>query len=305
MTLRTHLERARETLGRSLSELKRRERFGDSSWQELEEILLLADVGLKTASTLVTNVRQRVAADTDLFDDILHELRFEVRNHLEAVDRSLSFEGEPSVWIVVGVNGVGKTTTVGKLGYWAVANGKRVVLAAGDTYRAAAVQQLSVWADRSGASIVRGAEGSDPGAVIFDAIEHADARDAHLVVADTAGRIHTRKNLMDELSKIQRVAERGNGTIAEILLVMDATTGQNGLIQAQMFREAVGVTGLVLTKLDGSSRGGFVLAVEKEIGLPVKFVGVGEGPSDLAPFVPSEFVEALFGPSSGLSERSS
>jgi fused signal recognition particle receptor len=192
------------------------------------------------------------------------------------------------------VNGVGKTTTIGKLGRRQVAEGRHVIFAAGDTYRAAAVDQLELWAERADATVVRGAEGADPSSVVFDAVEHAAARGADLVLADTAGRVHTRQNLMDELTKIRRVAEKGAGTVTETLLVLDATTGQNGLVQARQFTEAADVTGLVLTKLDGSARGGIVIAVEGELGIPVKYVGVGEGLDDLVPFEPRDFVDALF-----------
>ena len=192
------------------------------------------------------------------------------------------------------MNGVCKTTTIGKVGRRLVAEGRQVVFAAGDTYRAAAVDQLALWAERAGATVVRGAEGADPSSVVFDAVEHAAAQGADLVLADTAGRVHTRGNLMDELTKVRRVAGKGAGTVTETLLVLDATIGQNGLVQARQFTEAADVTGLVLTKLDGSARGGIVLAVEHELGIPVKFVGVGEGLDDLVPFEPGDFVDALF-----------
>ena len=192
------------------------------------------------------------------------------------------------------MNGVGKTTTIGKVGRRLVAEGRQVVFAAGDTYRAAAVDQLALWAERAGATVVRGAEGAAPSSVVFAAVEHAAAQGADLVLADTAGRVHTRGNLMDELTKVRRVAGKGAGTVTETLLVLDATTGQNGLVQARQFGEAADVTGLILTKMDGSARGGIVLAVEHELGIPVKFVGVGEGLDDLVPFEPGEFVDALF-----------
>ena len=201
----------------------------------------------------------------------------------------------PTVWLFVGVNGVGKTTTIGKLALQETKAGKKVVLAAGDTFRAAAGEQLETWAERAGARIVRGSDGADPSSVIFDAVQHADSRGAGLVLADTAGRLHTKVNLMDELRKVRRVAERPPGQLTEVLLVLDATTGQNGLVQARQFTEAVGVTGIILTKLDGTAKGGVVLAIRSELGLPIKLVGVGEGPSDLVPFDPAEFVGALFG----------
>jgi len=198
-----------------------------------------------------------------------------------------------SIWLFVGVNGVGKTTTIGKLASRQIAAGSTVLLSAGDTFRAAAADQLQMWAERSGAEIVRGADGADPSSVVFDAVERATARGFDLVLADTAGRLHNKQNLMDELSKVRRVAEKGSGVVTETLLVIDATTGQNGLAQAREFAAATGVTGVVVTKLDGSAKGGIVFAVETELGIPVKFVGVGEQIHDLVPFDPTEFVDAL------------
>ena len=200
-----------------------------------------------------------------------------------------------NVWLFVGVNGVGKTTTIGKLGMRQIQAGHKVVMAAGDTFRAAAADQLELWADRVGASIIRGNEGGDPGAVVFDAVQHAAARGADLVLADTAGRLHTKTNLMEELKKVRRVAERPPGEVTEVLLVIDATTGQNGLIQARQFAEAVGVTGVVLTKLDGTAKGGIAIAIRAELGIPIKLVGLGEGAEDLVDFDATEFVEALVG----------
>ena len=217
---------------------------------------------------------------------------------LEGGDRTLAFvEGEPgspNIWMFVGVNGVGKTTTIGKLADQQIADGRTVLLAAGDTFRAAAAEQLTTWAERSGAEIVRGAEGGDPSSVIYDGVERAAARNIDLVMADTAGRLHTKSNLMEELRKVRRVAEKGAGRVTETLLVIDATTGQNGLTQAREFREATDVTGVVLTKLDGSAKGGIVFAIETELGIPVKLVGTGETIGDLVPFDPTEFVAALF-----------
>ncbi|MBV9660524.1 MAG: signal recognition particle-docking protein FtsY, partial [Acidimicrobiales bacterium] len=198
-----------------------------------------------------------------------------------------------TVWLFVGVNGVGKTTTIGKLGMRHVGAGHKVVMAAGDTFRAAAADQLELWAGRVGATVIRGKEGGDPGAVVFDAVQHAAARGADLVLADTAGRLHTKTNLMEELKKVRRVAERPPGVVTEVLLVIDATTGQNGLIQARQFADAVGVTGVVLTKLDGTAKGGIVIAIRSELDIPIKLVGLGEGPADLVDFDPAEFVEAL------------
>jgi fused signal recognition particle receptor len=200
------------------------------------------------------------------------------------------------VWLFVGVNGVGKTTTIGKVGAAQHGAGRSVVLAAGDTFRAAAAEQLGMWGERIGVEVVRGNEGGDPGAVIFDAVQHAAARGIELVLGDTAGRLHTKVNLMEELKKVRRVAERPPGHVSEVLLVLDATTGQNGLIQAKQFAGAVGVTGVVLTKLDGTAKGGIALAIQTELGIPIKLVGVGEGAADLIPFDAEEFVDALVGP---------
>ena len=199
------------------------------------------------------------------------------------------------MWLVVGVNGVGKTTTIGKLARQQSAAGRSVLLAAGDTFRAAAADQLGMWAERSGVEIVRGAEGGDPSAVVFDAVQRAAARGNDLVLADTAGRLHTKVNLVEELKKIRRIADRDPGNVTEVLLVLDATTGQNALAQAKQFTEAVEVTGIVLTKLDGTAKGGIVVAVQRELGLPVKLVGLGEGPDDLVAFDPDAFVDALLG----------
>ena len=295
MSLRTRLGSAREALGTRLADVRGRDEVDAATWDKLEEALILADVGVATSTALLARVRERAGAD-GVSDgaDVVDLLKAEIIGRLDGVDRSLSERSSPSVWLFVGVNGVGKTTTIGRLGHLRVSAGRSVVFAAGDTYRAAAVDQLVLWAGRAGATVVRGAEGADPSSVVFDAIEHAAAQGADLVLADTAGRVHTRRNLMDELAKVRRVAEKGAGSVTETLLVLDATTGQNGLVQARQFTEAADVTGLVLTKLDGSARGGIVLAVEAELGIPVKFVGVGEGLDDLVPFDPGDFVEALF-----------
>ena len=295
MSLRTRLGSAREALGTRLAGVRGRDEVDAATWDKLEEALILADVGVATSTALLARVRERAGAD-GVSDgaDVVDLLKAEIIGRLDGVDRSLSERASPSVWLFVGVNGVGKTTTIGRLGHLRVSAGRSVVFAAGDTYRAAAVDQLVLWAGRAGATVVRGAEGADPSSVVFDAIEHAAAQGADLVLADTAGRVHTRRNLMDELAKVRRVAEKGAGSVTETLLVLDATTGQNGLVQARQFTEAADVTGLVLSKLDGSARGGIVLAVEAELGIPVKFVGVGEGLDDLVPFDPGDFVEALF-----------
>ena len=223
--------------------------------------------------------------------ELLAALRADMVDRLRGSDRTIRFDesfepGCPNVWMFVGVNGVGKTTTIGKLARQQVDEGRSVLLAAGDTFRAAAAEQLGTWAERSGVEFVRGADGSDPSSVIFDGVERAAAKHLDLVLADTAGRLHTKINLMDELKKVRRVAEKGAGTVTETLLVIDATTGQNGLTQAREFREATDVTGVVLTKLDGSAKGGIVFAIETELGIPIKLVGIGEQIGDLVPFDP-------------------
>jgi len=269
-----------------------------ATWDSLEEALIRADVGVATADALLADLRARVdAKEIKGGDDLLAALGDSIRRLLETSgSRTLRFdglEGAPDVWLIVGVNGVGKTTTIGKLAKRESAAGHSVLLAAGDTFRAAAADQLAMWAERSGTEIVRGAEGGDPSAIVFDAVQRAAARGNDLVLADTAGRLHTKVNLVEELKKIRRVADRDPGNVTEVLLVLDATTGQNALIQARQFTEAVDVTGIVLTKLDGTAKGGIVIAVQRDLGLPVKLVGLGEGPDDLVEFDPDAFVDAL------------
>ncbi len=271
-----------------------------ATWDSLEEALIRADVGVQTTTALLTELRRRVEAkEIAGGTDLLAALGDEIRALLNVADsRALRFDGlagQPDVWLVVGVNGVGKTTTIGKLARQQTAAGRSVLLAAGDTFRAAAADQLAMWAERSGVDIVRGAEGGDPSAIVFDAVQRAAARDNDLVLADTAGRLHNKVNLVEELKKIRRVADRDPGNVTEVLLVLDSTTGQNALAQARQFTEAVTVTGIVLTKLDGTAKGGIVIAVQRELGIPVKLVGLGEGPDDLVAFDPDEFVEALLG----------
>jgi fused signal recognition particle receptor len=265
-----------------------------ATWDELEDALILADVGVGLTGDLLDALRARVKEE-GISDPgaMTAALKTELKGRL-AADRGLRFEsGTTNVWLFVGVNGVGKTTTIGKVGRQQADDGRAVVMAAGDTFRAAAAEQLGTWAERCGAHFVRGSEGADPSSVVFDAVEAATARGAGLVLADTAGRLHTKSNLMDELRKVRRVAEKGSGTVTEVLLVLDATTGQNGLVQAREFTSAVEVTGVVLTKLDGSAKGGIVLAIQHELGIPVKLVGLGESAGDLVEFDPEEFVEAL------------
>ena len=297
ISLRDRLATARAALVGSLAPALDRASTAEEAWTDVTEALIRADVGLATSSEIVDAARARVETGGDGPAQALAALQAELRGRLGGFDRSLarrSDGGHPSVWLFVGVNGTGKTTTIGKLAKREADRGARVVLAAGDTFRAAAADQLSMWAERSSAHIVRGAEGADPASVVFDAVESAAARDADLVLADTAGRFHTSQNLMSELQKVRRVAEKGSGVVTETLLVLDATTGQNGLAQARQFTEAVNVTGVVLTKLDGSAKGGIVVSVQTELGVPVKLVGVGEGIADLVPFDESEFVDALF-----------
>jgi len=268
----------------------------DEAWEELEEALIRADIGVSTSMKLLEDVKESAKeAKIEGGAEILPLLKERMRAEIADKDRSLTIDdGETNVWLFVGVNGVGKTTTIGKLGKRLKAEGNTVMMAAGDTFRAAAAEQLTMWAERSEVEIVRGEEGSDPSSVIFDGVQAAQARGCNVVLADTAGRLQNKSNLMDELSKVRRVAAKEPGHVSEVLLVIDATTGQNGLQQAKVFAEAVDVTGVVLTKLDGSAKGGIVFAIESELDIPVKLVGLGEGVDDLIDFDPDEFVDALF-----------
>jgi fused signal recognition particle receptor len=297
--LRDRLTKARAAFAAAFTGVRARSGIDEDTWDDLEEALLRADVGVMVTMDLLDDLRARVKAKeiTDP-EGLLEALKGDMKDRLSDMERELQFEpgepGSPNVWLFVGVNGVGKTTTIGKVGYQQVAEGRRVVMAAGDTFRAAAAEQLGTWAERSGADLVRGNEGGDPSAVIFDAVQRAAARGYELVLADTAGRLHTKTNLMEELRKVRRVAAKEPGRVTEVLLVIDATTGQNGLTQARQFAEATDVTGVVLTKLDGSAKGGIVFAIQTEMGIPVKLVGLGEAIGDLVPFDPDEFVDALF-----------
>ncbi|MEM9655589.1 MAG: signal recognition particle-docking protein FtsY [Actinomycetota bacterium] len=290
------LGKARSAFTGYLGDLVGLSRVDDEAWEELEEALIRADVGVKTSMTLIHDVQERAReAKAEDGKQVLALLKERMHEELADRDRSLQIdEGKTNVWLVVGVNGVGKTTTIGKLGKRLIDEGHRPLMAAGDTFRAAAAEQLTMWAERSGAEIVRGNEGGDPSSVIFDGVAAAAARDCNVVLADTAGRLQNKSNLMDELSKVRRVASKEPGHVSEVLLVIDATTGQNGMSQAKVFTEAVEVTGVVLTKLDGSAKGGIVFAIESELGLPVKLVGLGEGVADLVDFEPADFVDALF-----------
>jgi fused signal recognition particle receptor len=295
--------RLRDRLGRTRAAFSgvftgmRGHKIDDATWDDLEEAMLLADVGLPTTQRILDAVRARAKSEGAVEADALVAL---VRDEVVAIlddgaDRELHLvPGEPNVWMFVGVNGVGKTTTIGKLAAVEARDGRRIVLAAADTFRAAAADQLGLWAERSGGELVRGQDGADPGSVVFDAMAAASSRHADLVLVDTAGRLHTNSNLMEELQKLRRIVDRTEGACKEVLLVIDATTGQNGLVQAKQFADAVAVTGIVLTKLDGTAKGGIVLAIQSELGLPVKVVGVGESAADLVPFDPREFASALF-----------
>jgi fused signal recognition particle receptor len=281
----------------AFAKLRGRARIDDETWDDLEDTLLLADVGMPVTERILGDVRDRAkaerTADSDALMVLLHT---ELVALLDDGDKARSLAttpGEPNVWMFVGVNGVGKTTTIAKVAQRESDAGHRVVLAAADTFRAAAAEQLTHWAEVTGAGIVRGQEGADPGSVVYDAMSSAASRDADLVLVDTAGRLHTKTNLMAELEKLRRIVDRTPGALKEVLLVLDATTGQNGLTQARQFAEAVEVTGVVLTKLDGSAKGGIVLAIEAELGIPVKLIGVGERASDLVEFDPEAFVAAL------------
>ncbi|MER8187448.1 signal recognition particle-docking protein FtsY [Kitasatospora sp. NPDC094015] len=298
--LRSRLSRSQNTLGKGLLTLLSRDRLDEDTWEEIEETLLTADVGVAATQELVDSLRTRVKV---LGTRTPAELRTLLAEELTGLigtdaDRSLRTakheDGRPAVVLVVGVNGVGKTTTSGKLGRVLVADGRSVVLGAADTFRAAAADQLQTWGERVGARTVRGPEGGDPASVAFDAVKEGIAEGADTVLIDTAGRLHTKTGLMDELGKVKRVVEK-HGPVDEVLLVLDATTGQNGLVQARVFAEVVDITGIVLTKLDGTAKGGIVISVQRELGVPVKLIGLGEGADDLAPFEPAAFVDALIG----------
>jgi fused signal recognition particle receptor len=297
--LRGRLARSQNALGRSLLGLLGGGDLDEDSWEQVEDTLLIADLGPAVTTSVVEQLRSRLASkdvhtEADARAVLREVLITELQPDLDRSVRALPHDGHPSVLLVVGVNGTGKTTTVGKLARVLVADGRRVVLGAADTFRAAAADQLQIWAARVGAEVVRGAEGADPASVAFDAVDKGIAAGADVVVIDTAGRLHTKTGLMDELGKLKRVVTR-RATVDEVLLVLDATIGQNGLAQARVFADVVDITGAVLTKLDGTAKGGIVFRVQQELGVPVKLVGLGEGPDDLAPFEPGAFVDALLG----------
>ncbi|MFC9925149.1 signal recognition particle-docking protein FtsY [Streptomyces sp. NPDC127190] len=297
--LRARLSRSQNALGKGLLTLLSREHLDEDTWEEIEDTLLTADVGVQPTQELVERLRERVKV---LGTRTPQELRGLLREELlklvgTDVDRTVKTEPEdrkPGIVMVVGVNGTGKTTTTGKLARVLVADGRTVVLGAADTFRAAAADQLQTWGERVGAHTVRGPEAGDPASVAFDAVKEGKEMGVDVVLIDTAGRLHTKTGLMDELGKVKRVVEK-HAPLDEVLLVLDATTGQNGLVQARVFAEVVDITGIVLTKLDGTAKGGIVVAVQRELGVPVKLIGLGEGADDLAPFEPEAFVDALIG----------
>jgi len=297
--LRGRLAKSQSALGRSMLGLLGGGDLDEDSWQEIEDTLLIADLGPVVTESVVAELRSAMAAsavrsEAEARAVLRGVLIKELRPELDRSIKALPHADKPSVLLVVGVNGTGKTTTVGKLARVLVADGRRVVLGAADTFRAAAADQLQSWASRVGAQVVRGAEGADPASVAFDAVDKGIESGADVVVIDTAGRLHTKTGLMDELGKVKRVVEK-RAKVDEVLLVLDATIGQNGLPQARVFAEVVDITGVVLTKLDGTAKGGIVFRVQQELGVPVKLVGLGEGPDDLAPFEPAAFVDALLG----------
>jgi len=294
--LRERLARSNNALGKGLLSLLAKDEVDEDTWEQVEEILLTADLGVAATTELMERLRSRIQVEGARDADSVRSL---LRDELLALvdptmDRTVKTKagGRPAVILVVGVNGTGKTTTSGKLARVLVADGRTVLLGAADTFRAAAAEQLQTWGDRVGAVVVRGPEGGDPASVAFEAVDVASNAGLDAVVVDTAGRLHTKTGLMDELGKVKRVVEK-NSQVDEVLLVLDATTGQNGLVQARVFAEVVDVTGIVLTKLDGTAKGGIVVSVQRELGVPVKLVGLGEGPDDLAPFEAGEFVDAL------------
>ncbi|MFC3999566.1 signal recognition particle-docking protein FtsY [Nocardiopsis sediminis] len=297
--LRARLARSQNVFGQSLLGLLSSDRLDDEAWDEIEDTLITADVGVTSAAQIVAGLRTRVKVlGTRTPEEVRGLLREELLTQIDpALDRTVAtgpFPGRPAVVMVVGVNGTGKTTTTGKLARVLVGDGRSVVLGAADTFRAAAADQLETWGSRVGAPVVRRDEGADPASVAFDAVARGVEEKADTVIVDTAGRLHTKTGLMDELGKVKRVVEK-KSQVDEVLLVLDATTGQNGLRQARVFAEVVNVTGIVLTKLDGTAKGGIIIQVQRELGVPVKLVGLGEGPDDLAPFDAETFVDAILG----------
>jgi fused signal recognition particle receptor len=298
--LRARLARSQSGFGGALLNLLSRDRLDDDTWDEIEEVMITADVGVTPSRQIVSDLRMKVRVEGARHPDEVKEmLRAELLGQVDIVAsrglRTQRHEGRPAVLLMVGVNGTGKTTTCGRLARSLVGDGQTVVLGAADTFRAAAADQLQTWGERVGAQVVRSdKEQADPASVAFDAVSAGIEQEADVVIIDTAGRLHNKNDLMDELGKVKRVIEKRTA-VDEVLLVLDATTGQNGLRQARVFAEVVDVTGIVLTKLDGTAKGGIVIAVQRELGVPVKLVGLGEGPDDLAPFDPATFVDAILG----------
>jgi fused signal recognition particle receptor len=297
--LRSRLARSQSSLGRGLLTVLAREKLTEDDWEEIEETLLAADVGVAATTQIVQRLRTQTlvlatASGPELRELLVRELTAVLDPGMDRTLASDRHDGRPAVLLVVGVNGAGKTTTVGKIARALVGDGKSVVLGAADTFRAAAADQLETWGERVGVLTVRGREGGDPASVAFEAVRTGIEGEVDAVIVDTAGRLHTKSGLMDELGKVKRVVEK-HGPVDEVLLVLDATTGQNGVVQARVFTQAVEVTGIVLTKLDGTAKGGIVVAVQRELGIPVKLIGLGEGPDDLAPFEPEAFAEAIVG----------
>ena len=298
--LRARLARSQSGFGSALLSLLSRDRLDDDTWDEIEEVLIMADVGVGPARQMVADLRTKVKVEgTRTPDEVRQMLRDELLAQVETAAsrevRTRRHEGHPAIVMMVGVNGTGKTTTCGKLARSLVGDGETVLLGAADTFRAAAADQLQTWGDRVGAQTVRSdKEGADPASVAFEAVSRGIEAEVDVVLIDTAGRLHTKTGLMDELGKVKRVIEK-KASVDEVLLVLDATTGQNGLRQARVFAEVVDVSGIVLTKLDGTAKGGIVIAVQQELGVPVKLVGLGEGPDDLAPFDPETFIDAIIG----------
>lgn len=290
------LKKTRDSIvGQIDNMLKSFKKIDEELFEELEELLIMGDVGMVTAEKICDELRKRVKKENITDPADIHDLLADIIAEMLEGGQELNISTQPSVILMIGVNGVGKTTTVGKMAANFINDDKKVIVAAADTFRAAAIEQLQVWVDRSGADIVKQKEGSDPAAVVFDAVSAAKARKADIILCDTAGRLHNKKNLMAELEKINRIIDRElPESDKEVLLVLDATTGQNAVNQAREFKNAAGITGIVLTKLDGTARGGVVLAIHEELGIPVKYIGVGEQIDDLQPFDPHDFARALF-----------